>query len=109
MKTATGLLDLGVEKYGFQHAIGDCVRLRVGGTVSVDWPGDRNVRWMVNGQHLEICSGGTQRAYGLSGVMRGGHTLNPAAHSRVFHEHELEACEPFPCEEEDKTSDETPN
>lgn len=95
-------LDLGVEEYGFKHAIGSCVILRAAGVMRREWPGTRNVRWMVNVQKLEVCSGGVQRVYALSGVMHGGHVLNPDAYPRAFYEHELEACEPFPCEEDEK-------
>ncbi len=100
MKDDNGL-DLGVEKYGFQHAIASCVRLRAGGEqkrgmyrAEIRYA---NVRYMVNTQETEICSGGLQRKYVIHGVMHGGAAIGSAI---VVHEHELEACEPFPCEEE---------
>lgn len=91
--------DFGVRMYGFNYAIGQVVRLKAGG-VAKNWHSrDRNYRWMVNSQELEICSGGLQRKYSCRGGTHGGSVgTNPI----LFHEHELEASEPFPCETEDK-------
>ena len=101
MKDDKGL-DVGVEKYGFKHAVEASVRLRVGGVAKAHWHRDQIVRSEVNAQFMELCSGGIQRSYLLTGVLHGGHTLNPSSHPRLFHEHQLEACEPFPCEDDKK-------
>ena len=98
--------DVGVRDHGFKFPIGKPVRLVVGGELKAGhWLqlGSRpkeNLRWTVNLQRLELCSGGIQRTYVCRGVVHGGSTIPDP--DKWFHEHELVACEPFPCEEEKK-------
>ncbi len=97
-------LDLGVEKYGFQHAIKATVRLRAGGATKEAWS-RQNICWVVLEQHMTLCSGGVQRQVDCRGVTLGGAIVeggNVVKSIYRFFEHELEACEPFPCEEEKK-------
>ncbi|KKM77533.1 hypothetical protein LCGC14_1369080 [marine sediment metagenome] len=59
--------DVGVRDYGFKFPIGSTLRLVAGGELKArGWPDRRpkeNLRWMVNGQRLDLCSGGIQRMY----------------------------------------------
>ncbi len=96
MKDKEGLdgLDIGVHMYGFTHAVGDVVRLKIGGELRRH-SNTRQTRYTVIEQTMQICPGGIQRTVLCRGVVPGG-----AFHLQLvsIHEFELEPAEPFPDE-----------
>lgn len=87
-------LDVGVAEFGFTYAIGNVLRVKVGGAQD-RYYGTNPVRYVVVEQLLQICHGGIQRSLYCRVVVPGGGVQEQLA---FFREFELEPADPFPDE-----------